>query len=265
MDLHLKDKVVLVTGSGDGIGRRAIMMFAEEGAHVIVNDIIVDKAESAAAEARTYGVGSLPMIADVTQPEEVANMVASVLQEFGKLDVLVNNAFVMDRKPFRQSLKEEWVPPINVCLLGTLHCCHAVINPMITQKYGKIVSVVSDAGRVGEKNSPVYSAAKAGVIAFSKSLAREVGRYNVNVNCVSAGSTQTDRRIREHQEEWERAGEEERERIRRRDQAQLRLYPMGRLGDPEDVAAMIVFLASDRARHITGQVISVNGGYSMIS
>ena len=265
MDLHLKGKVVLVTGSGDGIGRGAIMMFAEEGAHVIVNDIIADKAEDVAAEAKTYGVKSLPIIADVTKPEEVGKMVARVLQEFGKIDVLVNNAFVMDRKPFSQSLKEEWAPPINVCLLGTLHCCHAVINPMTTQKNGKIISVVSDAGRIGEKNSPIYSAAKAGAIAFSKSLAREMGKYNVNVNCVSAGATQTERRIREHQEEWDRAGEKEKERILRKDQAQLKLYPMGRLGDPEDVAAMIVFLASDRARHITGQVISVNGGYSMIS
>ena len=265
MDLHLKDKVVLVTGSGDGIGRRAIMMFAEEGAHVIVNDIIADKAENVAAEAKTYGVESLSIIADVTQPEEVGSMVARVLQEFGQIDVLVNNAFVMDKKPFRQSLKEEWAPPINVCLFGTLHCCHAVINPMTTQKYGKIVSVVSDAGRVGEKNSPVYSAAKAGVIAFSKSLAREVGKYNVNVNCVSAGSTQTERRIREHQEEWETSRRKRKGKNPQKRSGPIEIISHGKIGGPEDVAAMIVFLASDRAKHITGQVISVNGGYSMIS
>jgi 2-hydroxycyclohexanecarboxyl-CoA dehydrogenase len=265
MDLHLKDKVVLVTGSGDGIGRRTIMMFAEEGARVIVNDIVSDKAERVAAEAKTFGVAAVSIIADVTRPGEVGEMVTKIFRKFGKLDILVNNAFAWDKKPFSQSLREEWAAPIDVCLWGTLHCCHAVINQMKNQKYGKIISVVSDAGGVGEKDSPVYSAAKAGVIAFSKSLAREVGKDNVNVNCVSAGATQTGRRIREHQEEWERAGEKERERICRRDQAQLRLYPMGRWGEPEDVAAMIVFLASDRAKHITGQVISVNGGYSMIS
>ena len=265
MDFHLKDKVVLVTGSGEGIGRQAIRMFAEEGAHVIVNDIIADKADQVAAEAKTLGVESLSIAADVTQPEEVGKMAAKIFQKFGKLDVLVNNAFAWDKKPFSQSLREEWGPPIDVCLLGTLYCCHAVIHSMISQKYGKIISVASDAGRVGEKNSPIYSAAKAGVIALSKSLAREVGQYNINVNCVSAGATRTERRIREQQEERERANEKERERILRRDQAQLKLYPLGRLGEPEDVAAMIVFLASDRAKHITGQVISVNGGYSMVS
>jgi len=265
MDLHLKDKVVLVTGSGEGIGRRALLMFAEEGAHVVVNDIISEKAEKVAAEARTFGVKSIPITADVSRSDEVGKMMAEIFEKFGKLDVLVNNAFARDKKPFSQSLREEWAAPIQVCLWGTLHCCHAVINRMKNQQYGKIISVVSDAARVGEKDNPVYSAAKAGVIAFSKSLAREVGRCNINVNCVSAGATRTERRVREHREEWERSGDKERERILRRDQTQLRLYPMGRLGEPEDVAAMIVFLASDRARHITGQVISVNGGYFMAS
>ncbi len=265
MDLNLKGRVVLVTGSGEGIGRRTILMFAEEEAHVIVNDIIRDRAESVAAEAGRFGVESVPIVADVTRPDEVGRMMTTIFEKFGRLDVLVNNAFAWDTKPFSRSLREEWEAPIQVCLWGTLHCCHAVINRMKSQKYGKIISVVSDAGSVGEKDSPIYSAAKAGVIAFSKSLAKEVGQYNINVNCVSAGATQTERRIREHREEWERAGESERERILKREQAQLRLYPMGRLGEPEDVAAMIVFLASDRTRHITGQVISVNGGYSMVS
>ncbi len=265
MDLGLKDKVVLVTGSGEGIGRRAVMMFVEEGAHVIVNDIIGDKAEKVADEARTFDVQSIPIVADVTRPEEVDRMIATIFERFGRLDILVNNAFAYDKKPFSQSQREEWEAPIQVCLWGTLHCCHAVINRMKSRKYGKIISVVSDAGRVGEKDNPIYSAAKAGIIAFSKSLAKEMGQYNINVNCVSAGATQTERRIREHGEEWERAGEKEREKILRRDQAQLKLYPLGRLGEPEDVAAMIVFLASDRTKHITGQVVSVNGGYSMVS
>ncbi len=127
MDLQLKDKVVLVTGSGEGIGRRAIMMFAEEGAHVIVNDIVTDKAAKVAAKAKKIGVESVPIIADVTRPEEVDKMAAKIFQKFGRLDVLVNNAFAWDKKPFRRSSREEWAPPINVCLLGTLHCCHAVI------------------------------------------------------------------------------------------------------------------------------------------
>jgi NAD(P)-dependent dehydrogenase (short-subunit alcohol dehydrogenase family) len=135
---------------------------------------------------------------------------------------------------------------------------------MIAQKYGKIVSIISDAARVGEPNLPVYAAAKAAVLAFSKSLAKEVGRFNINVNCVSPGATWTERRIREHQAAWEKATEEEREKIKRRDEKQLKLYPIGHLGQPEDVANAIVFLATERARQITGEVISVNGGYAMI-
>lgn len=153
---------------------------------------------------------------------------------------------------------------MNVCLYGTLNCSRAVIDHMIERRYGKLINVVSDVGRIGDPNSPVYAAAKAGIMAFSKSLAKEVGQYNINVNCVSPAATNTERRIREHQMKWEQAAEEERQRIKKRDEAQLRLYPLGRLAEPQDVANMIVFLASECARHITGQVISVNGGYIMI-
>lgn len=264
MDLSLKNRVVLITGSGEGIGRRAALIFAEEGANLITNDIIYQKAENVASEAKAFGVRVLPLGGDVSKANEVEDMIKKVLSEFGKIDVLVNNAFVWDRKPFSQSAREEWVPPIEVCLYGTLNCSRAVINHMIDRKGGKIISVVSDAGRVGEATSPIYAAAKAGIIAFSKSLAREVGRYNININCVSPSATNTERRIREHQMEWERATEEERERIKKRDEAQLRFYPLRRLGEPEDVANMIVFLASECTKYITGQVISVNGGYSMI-
>ena len=264
MDLGLKGKVVLVTGSGEGIGRRAILTFAEEGAHVIVNDIVLSRAEQVGDEARALGAKALVKMADVTDENQVKEMVKEILSEFGKIDILVNNAFVMDRKTFSQSAREDWDRPINVCLYGTLICTRAVIDSMIARQYGKIINLISDAARVGEATSSAYAAAKGGILSFSRSLAREVGRYNINVNCISPGATWTERRIREHQREWEEASEEERERIKRREEKQLRAYPLGRLGEPEDVANVIVFLAADRARHITGEVISVNGGYAMV-
>ncbi|MFC1993164.1 SDR family NAD(P)-dependent oxidoreductase [Chloroflexota bacterium] len=264
MELGLKDKVVLISGAGEGIGRQAILTFAHEGAKVIVNDIVGQRAESVAAEARSCGAKALVMIADVSNANEVDNMIENALSEFGKIDVLVNNAFAWDRKAFSKSTREEWSAPINICLYGTLNCSHAVINHMIERRCGKIISVVSDAARVGQASSPIYAAAKAAIIAFSKSLASEAGRYNVNVNCVSAAATNTERRIREHQTEWEQATPEEQDRIKQRKAAQLKLYPICRLGEPADVADMIVFLASERADYITGQLFSVNGGYCMV-
>lgn len=264
MDLGLKGKVALVTGSGEGIGRKTILTLAEEGANVVINDIVNAKSERVAEEARALGVEAVANAADVTDQEQVREMVREILTKFGRIDILVNNAYASDRKAFTQSTKEDWDKPINVCLYGTLTCTRAVIEPMIAQGSGKIVSLVSDAARIGEANLPVYAAAKAGILAFSRSLAREVGRYNINVNCVSPGATWTERRIREHQAAWEKASDEQRERIRQRDQRQLKLYPIGRLGQPEDVANVIVFLSTERARHITGEIVSVNGGYAMV-
>lgn len=264
MNLGLTDRVALVTGSGEGIGRRTILTLAEEGATVVVVDINGANAEKVAAEARALKVKALAKGVDVTREDQVKAMVDEVLQEFGTIDILVNNAYASDRKLFSRSGRADWEKPINVCLYGTLNCTRAVIEPMMARKYGRIISLISDAARIGEAVLPVYAAAKAGVLAFSRSLAKEVGRYNINVNCVSPGATWTERRIREHQVEWDKASEEERERIKKRDEKQLRLYPMGRLGDPEDVANAIVFLASDRARQITGEVVSVNGGFAMV-
>lgn len=264
MDLGLKGKVALVTGAGEGIGRATILTFAEEGANVVVNDIVASKAESVADEAAALGAEAVAVLADVSNADEVDGLIKQVISKFGRIDILVNNAYASDRKLFTQSARADWEKPINVCLYGALNCSRAVIGHMVERKYGKIISIISDAGRIGEPGLPAYSAAKAGILAFSRSLAKEVGRHNINVNCVSPGATNTERRIREHQLEWERASEEERERIKRRDEKQLRLYPLGRLGQPEDVANVIVFLATERARQITGEVISVNGGYAMV-
>jgi 2-hydroxycyclohexanecarboxyl-CoA dehydrogenase len=264
MDLGLKGKVALVTGSGEGIGRRTILTFAQEGADVVVNDLIPAKMEKVVEEAKGFGIRVLGQAADVTNQDQVNNMVKEIIAEMGKIDILVNNAYASDRKLFTQSSKADWDKPISVCLYGTFNVSRAVVVHMVAQKYGKIINLISDAARIGEPNLPIYAAAKAGILAFSRSLAKEVGRHNINVNCVSPGATWTERRVREHRAAWDKANEEERERLKKREERQLKLYPIGRLGQPEDVANVIVFLATERARQITGEVISVNGGYAMV-
>lgn len=265
MDLALKDKIAIVTGAGEGVGRRCILSFAEEGANVVINDIIAEKAERVASEARVLGVQALPILADVTNATQVTEMAKKTLNEFGRIDILVNNAFASDWQPFTRSTREDWDKPINVCLYGTLNCTRAVINTMVEQKYGKVISVLSDAARIGEPWLPIYSAAKAAILAFTKSLAKEVGPHNVNANCVSLSATNTERRRRKLEKQLaEATTQEERDRLRRKEEKQLELYPLRRLGEPEDAANMIVFLASERARHITGQTFSVNGGFCTV-
>ena len=265
MDLTLKGKVVIVTGAGEGVGRRCILAFAEEGTNVVINDIMAEKAEGVASEARAFGVQALPILADVTNATQVNEMAKKTLDKFGRIDILVNNAFMSDWQPFTRSTREDWDKPINTCLYGTLNCTRAVINTMVEQKYGKVISVLSDAARIGEPWLPVYSAAKAAILVFTKALAKEVGPHNLNINCVSLSATNTERRRRKQENLWAEANtEEERERFRRKEEKQLELYPLRRLGEPEDAANMIVFLASERARHITGQTFSVNGGFCMV-
>ena len=145
MDLGLKGKVALVTGSGEGIGRRTILTFAQEGADVVVNDLVPARVEKVVEEAKAFGVRVLGKAADVTHPDQVNEMVKEIILEMGKIDILVNNAYASDRKFFTQSSKADWDKPINVCLYGTLNVSRAVVDPMMAQKYGKIVNLVSDA------------------------------------------------------------------------------------------------------------------------
>ena len=174
MDLHLKDKVAIVTGAGRGIGKAICMNIAQEGGHVIVDDISFALAESVAKEIEKYGVKALPYNTDVTHFEEVKMMVDSVLERFGKIDILVNNAGAGDRgKLFTEIELSDWDRVIRLCLYGTLNCNRAVVDAMIQQKSGKIISIVSDAGRIGEPRMTIYSAAKGGIIAHSKALAKE--------------------------------------------------------------------------------------------
>jgi len=269
MDFDLKGKVAIVTGSGEGIGRMTVLTLAGEGANVVVNDIDLARAEKTANEAKALGVKALAIKAAVDSPEEVNAMVKKVVEELSQVDILINNAgrgvnWEVGRapRPFAETEKEDWEYTINLCLYGVLNCTRAVLPGMIERKYGKIVNMISDAGRIGEPFMAAYSAAKGGIVAFQKALAKEVGRYNINVNGVSAGATLTERAIRSSEAMKAKLGEEA---FQKRREEMLKVYPMRRLGEPVDLARMCVFLSSDVSKHITGQTISVSGGFSMVS
>jgi len=269
MDLGLKDRVAIVTGSGAGIGRMTVLTLAGEGGNVVVNDIDLAAAEKVANEARALGVRALAIKGSVDKQEDVEGMYKKVIAEFGKVDILINNAgrgvnWEAGRapRPFVETDKLDWDYTVNLCLYGVFHCTRAVLPDMIKRNYGKIVNMISDAGRTGEPFLAAYSAAKGGIIAFQKALAKEVGRYNINVNGVSAGATDTERILGAREKMRAKLGEED---FKKRQEAMLKAYPLRRFGEPVDLARMCVFLSSDVSRHITGQTISVSGGFSMVS
>lgn len=263
MDLGIRDRVSLVTGAGRGIGRQICLTLAEEGAKVAVNDLFQERADAVADEIKQAGAQAMGVVADVTDLDAVTAMVKRINEEWGSLDVLVNNAglpviassedaMVAAGQFFSQSERVQWDRTMGLITYGVLNCSRAVIEGMSERRWGRIISVISDAGRVGEPRLAAYSMAKAGVVGFSKALAKEAGRYCVTVNCVSPATTETDATAAWLQAQGERI---------------MRQYPLARglnrLGQPADVANAVAFLVSQRAEWITGQVLSVNGGYSM--
>lgn len=249
--MRLADRVALVTGSARGIGRATVDKLAAEGARVAVADINGDLAAQTAAALRERGADAFAVSVDVTDRESVRAGVNQVIQHFGRIDILVNNAGWDKVEPFLKSDEATWDRVIAINLYGTLHMCKAVLPGMIERGYGKIVNVASDAGRVGSSGEAVYSAAKGGVIAFSKTLAREMARHQINVNVVCPGPTDTPlfAEIGSYN-----AGLAD---------ALIKAIPFRRLAQPSELANAIAFLASDEASYITGQTISVNGGLSM--
>lgn len=254
MDLQLAGKVAIVTGGGRGIGTAIALGLAEEGANVAIAEIDEQTAEIAANQVAEKGVKALAVRTDVTDPASVEEMVSRAESEFGPVQILVNNAaklpafmtFVEEKNS--GSPDEFWAKVVEVCYQGTVNVTAAVLEGMIEREYGKIINMASDAGKVGEPRQAVYAGAKGAIISFTKSIAKEVGRNGINVNAVCPSMTKTEAVRAMLSEEFEKKV--------------VRAYPMRRLGEPGDIANMVVFLASERASWVTGQAISVNGGYA---
>ena len=242
---RLEDKIAIVTGAGQGIGKAIAGKLAAEGATVVVTDLD----EANAKETATAWPGAVAIRTDVTDRQGVQAMAGRVVEQFGRVDVLVNNAGWDKASSFVDSDPADWDRAIAVNLYGVLHTCKAVVPLMAERGSGAVVNLGSDAGRVGSSGEAVYSAAKGGIIAFTKSLAREMARHQVRVNCVCPGPTDTALFA-------SFAGPKLREAL-------TRAIPFRRLGQPDDVANVVAFLASDEASFGTGQTVSVSGGLTM--
>jgi 2-hydroxycyclohexanecarboxyl-CoA dehydrogenase len=251
--MDLKEKVAIVTGAGGGIGRGIALKFGSLGAHVVAADIKVPGATETVSLLEKSGAKGLALSTDITDRGQVQEMVNATLNTFGKLDILVNNAGWDIIEPFIKNTPEYWERIIAINLRGPIFCTRAVLDPMMERKCGKIVNVSSDAGRVGSSGEAVYSACKGGIIAFTKTIAREMARYQINVNCVCPGPTDTPLLA-----ELTR-GETGAKII----EAMTKATPFRRLAKAEDIAGAVAFLASDEAGFITGQTLSVSGGLTM--
>lgn len=250
--MRLKEKVAIVTGAGRGIGCAIATTFSEAGAKVVVADLDFSSATRVTEKIESAGNNALAVKVNVAESDSVDALVDAVLEKYGQVDILVNNAGWDKIEPFMESTEDTWDKVIAINLKGTINCCRAVLSIMISQKYGKIINIGSDAGRVGSSGEAVYSAAKGGVIAFTKTLAREMARYKININCVAPGPTDTEL-FAEIAEGNPKIAE-----------ALVKAIPFRRLGQPEDIAKAVLFLASDEATYITGQTLSVNGGLNML-
>lgn len=262
MDLGLSGKVVLITGSGSGIGQHTAVAFAKEGAKVAVNDISTKGIDETLGMIAAAGGEGVAAQCDITDMDAVSAMVAAVEEKWGRLDILVNNAAVMTQHAlFLEKTPAQCDQEIRVTLYGTINCIRAALPGMIERSYGKIINIATDAARVGQEREAVYSAAKGGVISFSRSIAKEVGKNNINVNVISPGATNSPMRNAILEKMRKEMGAE---KVAAREEKVKRVYPLRRIGEMEDVSNAVLFAASDRARQVTGQVLSVNGGFAML-
>ncbi|MBM3219301.1 MAG: 3-oxoacyl-ACP reductase FabG [Candidatus Rokubacteria bacterium] len=251
--MKLKDRATIVTGGASGIGRAIAEACAREGARVAVVDLNGDGARETVAAIEKAGGAAAAWRVDITDVAAVDRMTDEVAARWGGVHVLVNCAGWDTPMPFVDTTPEFWDKILAINLKGPIACMRAALRVMITQESGKIVTIASDAGRVGSTGEAVYSAAKGGLIAMTKTVAREVARYRINVNCICPGPSDTPL----FRNEFAAASPKLAESLKR-------VIPWGRLGVPDDVAPAVVFLASDDAGFITGQTLSVSGGLTMI-
>jgi 2-hydroxycyclohexanecarboxyl-CoA dehydrogenase len=247
--MQLKGKTAVVTGAASGIGRATAEKLAAAGAHVLLGDIAIEAGEAVAARLRESGQRADFVRLDVTDPESIEAFKRDALHRAPQVDIVANVAGWDRTEPFVKNTPDFWRKVVDLNLMGPITVTRAFIEPMMERRAGKIVSVASDAGRVGSLGETVYSAAKGGVIAFTKSLAREMARYNITVNCVCPGPTDTPLLAAVP------------DKIR---DAFVRVTPMQRLARPDEVADAVVFFSSDATSFVTGQVLSVSGGLTMV-
>ena len=261
MELGIRGQGALIVGGARGIGYATAQALASEGAVLALADI--DGAAATAAASRLSqesGAKATGFQLDVTDLDQVRDVVAQVEADVGPLSILVNCAAVLDDKLFVESQPSDWRRMIDVCLYGPMNVLHTVLPGMMSRRYGRIVCLASDSARMGQARLSYYAAAKGGVVALTKSIAQEVGSSGVTLNILSPGATNTELRNARETKMRAEMGEE---KYARRQKNVLRMYPTGRLGEPEDIASAVIFLASKRSAWITGQVLSVNGGFAM--
>lgn len=250
----LKDQVVIVTGGAGGIGSATCQRLAQEGVKVAIFDLNLAAAEQLANEIKQQGGQALALACDITQIDIVSQAVATVESNLGPITGLVNNAGWDIFKPFVKTQPDEWQKLIQINLVGMLNMHHAVLGGMVARNGGRIVNIASDAARVGSSGEAVYAACKGGLLSFSKTLAREHSRHNITLNVICPGPTDTALLAGVTE------GASNPEKLR---EAFTKAIPLGRLGQPDDLASAISFFLSDDAAFITGQVLSVSGGLTM--
>ena len=248
MSKRLEGKVALVTGGAQGIGRAVALLFAREGARVAISDINLEKARETCREIEAISQEALAIGGNVANSEEAEAMVQQTVEKFGRLDILVNNAGITRDQILLRMKEDDWDRVLSVNLKGTFHVTKSGLRPFLKQKAGKVVNIASVTGQMGNAGQANYAASKAGVIGFTKSIAREYASRNIQVNAVAPGFIETAMS--------QAIPQKERELL-------IKTIPMERLGSPEDIAEAVLFLSSPAADYITGQVLNVNGGMYM--
>ncbi|PIP19258.1 MAG: 3-oxoacyl-ACP reductase [Candidatus Omnitrophica bacterium CG08_land_8_20_14_0_20_41_16] len=247
--MRLQDKVAFITGGARGIGQAIAMVFAKEGANIVVADVNFEAAQKTASDIEALGRKAMALEIDVTDYGKVEEGVNKILDKFGKVDILVNNAGITKDNILLRMSPADWDAVINVNLKGTFNCIKAVSRPMVKQRSGRIISIASIIGLMGNWGQANYAASKAGIIALTKTTAKELASRNINANAVAPGFIQTDMTAK--------LSEDVKTKM-------LKAIPMAKLGTPQDVANVCLFLASEESNYITGQTIIIDGGMVMV-